>query len=162
MCLEVRVILTTQLIFACLNPALAFEVYGPARVIDGDTLEVAGERVRLFGIDAPEKGQTCRGPRGRPWPCGRVATHALKALIAGRPVVCQTTARDRYGRAIARCLVARTDLSAWMVGAGWALAYRRYSTRYVPWECAARRDRRGLWSGRFELPWAHRRRRQAP
>jgi endonuclease YncB( thermonuclease family) len=135
---------------------------GTARVIDGDTLEVAGERVRLYGIDAPEKGQTCRGPRGRVWPCGRVATRTLEALIAGRPVVCQATVRDRYGRAIARCRVARTDLSAWMVAAGWALAYRCYSARYLPEEETASRARRGLWSGRFELPWAHRQRRRAP
>jgi len=137
----------------------ALRIAGPARVIDGYTLAVAGERVRLYGFDAPEAGQTCRGPRGRVWPCGQVATQALSGVIAGRPVACEVTARGRYGRAIARCRIEETDLGAWMVSAGWALAYRRYSRRYVPHECTARLARRGLWSGRFEAPWDHRKRR---
>ena len=134
-------------------------VTGPARVIDGDTLVMEGETIRLYGVDAPETDQSCHGPRGRIWRCGQTATRALAALSADRTVVCMTTSRGRYGRAIARCHVGKVDLGAWMVASGWALAYRRYSRRYVPHECAARLARRGLWSGRFEAPWDHRRRR---
>lgn len=129
---------------------------GRASVIDGDTLEIHGRRIRLDGIDAPEAGQAC-GRRGRTWPCGRRAAQALAAFIADRPVRCAGGTTDRYGRLIARCRVGRTDLSAWMVRNGWAMAYRRYSTAYVDAEDQARAAKRGIWQGPFTAPWDYRR-----
>ena len=105
---------------------------GETRVIDGDTLEVKGERVRLEGIDAPEKGQSCRNASGELYPCGQAVIYALHGRIGKGNVVCAIdAARDRYGRALGVCSLGGEDLNAWLVSEGHALAYRRYSLKYV-------------------------------
>ncbi len=128
------------------------DIVGIASVIDGDTLEIHGQRVRLFGMDAPESRQSCTAPDGRPWRCGAEAAKALADRIARRPVECEERDIDRYGRVVASCVVGREDLGTWMVGQGWAVAYRQYSTIYVRDEDAARSSRRGIWAGTFEAP----------
>ena len=125
---------------------------GSARVIDGDTLEIRGTRIRLHGIDAPESAQRCRAA-GRAWPCGREATRALSGRIAGRPVVCEERDRDRYGRSVAVCRAGGEDVNAWMARAGWAFAYRKYSHSYVAEERAAKAAGRGIWRGEVVAPW---------
>ena len=125
---------------------------GPARVIDGDTLDVGGVRIRLHGIDAPESEQSCLAG-GRRWSCGREAARALSGRIGGRSVACEERDRDRYGRVVAVCSASGRDLNAWMVEEGWAFAYRRYSTAYVAEESGARAARRGVWRGEVVLPW---------
>ena len=125
---------------------------GNVRIIDGDTIDIAGSRIRLHGIDAPESRQVCR-IGSRHWDCGREATAALRGLIAGRPVSCTTRDRDRYGRDIAVCTISGADINAWMVANGWALAYRRYSRDYVLHERWAREGRLGIWRGEFVKPW---------
>ena len=130
---------------------------GRARVLDGDTVEIKGQRVRLHGIDAPESAQKCMDGAGRPYRCGEVATKALAALIGRGPVACRILDRGRYGRLIAVCYRNQVDLNASMVAAGHALAYRQYGTPYVPYENAARARRLGVWQGRFETPWDWRR-----
>ncbi|MDE0408418.1 MAG: thermonuclease family protein [Alphaproteobacteria bacterium] len=131
-------------------------ISGEARVIDGDTLSIAGRRIRLHGIDAPETRQTCRR-HGRRWACGKAATRAMRRLVGRDPVRCEVRDRDRHGRAVAVCFAAGRDLQRELVRQGLALAYRRYSTRHVPEEDAARRERAGLWSGEFTEPWRWRR-----
>ena len=126
---------------------------GRASVVDGDTLELHGLRVRLEAIDAPEVRQRCQY-NGHEWPCGRRAAFALADMIGARPVSCRWREHDRYRRAIARCEVGGIDLGGWMVVRGWALAYRRYGLRYVGQEQRARAARRGLWAGWFVPPWA--------
>ena len=105
-------------------PAFAQDITGPARVIDGDTLDVAGQRIRLHGIDAPESRQTCQ-IKGVPWACGVAAWGELVQLVAGRDVTCETRDIDRYGRAGAVCAADGDDINAAMVAQGWALAYRQ-------------------------------------
>lgn len=124
---------------------------GRAAVIDGDTIEVRGRRIRLHGIDAPEKDQRCHR-NGRPWDCGREATAALDRLIGGRTVACTELDVDRYGRSVAQCILNGQDVNAWMVRNGWAVAYRRFSDAYVDAEAEARAARRGIWASRFEMP----------
>ena len=121
------------------------DVRGPARVIDGDTLSVAGETVRLFSIDAPERAQTCAGPDGD-WPCGRWASRALQGLVA-QGVACDDRGRDRYGRLLSVCrgLADGADLNATMVANGAAVAFRRYAGDYIDVENRAQRARLGLW-----------------
>ena len=127
-------------------------VSGPARVVDGDTLEVRGMRVRLHGIDAPESKQRCRSAQ-RTWRCGHEATRALARRIGSRTVACEERDQDRYGRIVAVCRVGGEDVNAWMVAEGWAFAYRRYSTQYVAEETVARAAKLGMWRGDVVAPW---------
>jgi len=132
-------------------------IVGKARVIDGDTIDIAGTRIRLQGIDAPESDQTCTDSRNGAWRCGRAATRALIGFIAGRPLRCETSGFDRYRRVLAMCaLPDDTDANAWMVQQGWALTY--YAATYQPQEAEARAAKRGIWAGSFIPPWEWRHR----
>ena len=130
------------------------DLSGIARVLDGDTIEIGTQRIRLWGVDAPEGRQSCLAGSRR-WPCGRRATAALASRIDGRSVTCEE--RDRDGRIVAVCRHGGRDVNAWLVREGWALAYRRYSRAYVGEESAAKVARRGLWRGEFVQPWNWRR-----
>jgi endonuclease YncB( thermonuclease family) len=137
----------------------AAAIVGSAQVIDGDSLVVAGAEVRLYGIDAPEHGQTClRG--GFAWNCGAEASAALRAAAAGRQVVCRARDRDRYNRIVAVCTAGGVDLGAAMVKGGLAVALGAYAAD----EREARDARRGIWSSSFERPaaWRARHPRQSP
>lgn len=147
------------LVAAVVQPAGArgTPIVGQASVIDGDTLEVHGQRIRLYGIDAPESRQTCSDAHGRAYRCGALAANALSDFIARRPITCLPRDTDRYGRTIAQCTVAGTDLNGWLVGRGHALAYRQYGQAYVAAESRARAARVGIHAGAFEAPWDFRR-----
>jgi len=126
---------------------------GPATVIDGDTIIVAGEHVRLHGIDAPEMDQTFWW-RGKQIACGTMALAALESLVAGVTVRCEPIERDLHGRLVAKCFSSNgIDIGQRLVSSGWALAYRYYSTDYVAAEDEARKARRGMWRGTFAKPW---------
>jgi endonuclease YncB( thermonuclease family) len=124
---------------------------GRATVVDADTLDLGGRRVRLFGIDAPEKGQTCERS-GTVWACGQEAASALAALLGDREVRCIEHGADRHDRFIGLCWVGGSDVSHWLVERGWAVAYRRFASDYVEAEDAARLARRGMWLGTFKAP----------
>ncbi len=132
------------------------DVSGVAVIIDGDTIDVGGERIRLHGIDAPESRQHC-SVGGSDWRCGESATLALERESRGRTVSCKGSERDRYGRILAVCFAGGTDLNAMMVREGFALAYRRYSKDYVGEEEAARVAHKGIWRSSFVEPWKWRR-----
>ena len=139
---------------------------GPAKVIDGDTIVVAEQRVRLHGIDAPELDQTFWWRRQQ-IACGTRSLAALGALTAGVKVRCEVVERDRHGRLVAKVYSPNgVDIGRRLVLAGWAVAYRQYSTDYVGAEKAARKAKRGMWRGKFVNPWMWRasspRRMQAP
>ena len=139
-------------VFVPVSGSAADLIIGRASVVDGDTLEIHGQRVRLFGIDAPEAGQTCEDASGKPFRCGQKAALVLDARIDEGVVTCEPKDVDRYGRTVAICRVFGEDLGAWMVGLGWAVAFRTYSTRYMPAEELARQRKSGLWAGRFDPP----------
>jgi endonuclease YncB( thermonuclease family) len=128
------------------------DIVGKAWVVDGDTVDIARSRIRLQGIDAPESNQSCTDAGNRAWPCGRAAAHELIELIAGRPLKCEASGLDRYRRVLAVCaLPDGSDVNAWMVQQGWALAY--YSAAYRPEEAEAQAAKRGIWAGSFMPPW---------
>ena len=131
-------------------------ISGPARIIDGDTIWVAGVKIRMNGIDAPEQDQSCFADDGASYPCGIAASNALEELIRSQDVHCEGDTADRYGRLIATCYINTRDINAEMVRAGWAVAYRRYSEKYASVEKSAKDTGQGLWQGSFRMPWVWR------
>jgi endonuclease YncB( thermonuclease family) len=127
-------------------------IIGKAWVIDGDTIEISGTRIRLEGIDAPESDQTCTDSKGKTWPCGTAATNELRAHIRGRELTCNRRALDRYKRVLAVCsLPDGSDINAWMVQQGWAVAYG-FAKIYESEEAEAEATKRGIWAGSFVPP----------
>jgi endonuclease YncB( thermonuclease family) len=115
------------LFLASIQVAPAGDLRGQASIIDGDTLEIHGTRIRLWCIDAPESNQLCRGDDSLPYRCGAKPANDLDAFIAGRPVNCLPISLDRYGRTVATCLVGGADLGDWLVRNGLALDWPQYS-----------------------------------
>jgi endonuclease YncB( thermonuclease family) len=146
-----RIVVAAFLLAALARPSFA-HVTGTATVIDGDTIVVAGERVRLQGIDAPELHQTCTA-YGQEWACGPTSAEWLKERLHGRQVECIGHARDRFGRLLAVCYAGGESINDRIVREGWALAFRRYSADYVQAESAAKRAGAGIWRGEFTPPW---------
>jgi len=131
---------------------------GEPRVVDGDTLVVHGEHIRLHGIDAPEREQMCSHANGALYSCGWSAAARLRQEIGNGTVDCVAHNLDIYGRQVATCMVNGRDLAEAMVRSGWALDAPRYSGgKYLAAETEARLGKRGLWAGQFEPPWTWRR-----
>ena len=126
------------------------------RVIDGDTIFLDNKKVRLFGIDAPEKAQLCQDSNGNNYKCGIVASEKLNELIfssSNKTVNCDNIDKDQYGRSISNCWVNEIFINSWMVRNGWALAYKRYSKEFIKEETEAKIEKLGVWNGQFVEPW---------
>jgi endonuclease YncB( thermonuclease family) len=136
-------------------------ISGPARAVDGDTLEVAGQRVRLEGIDAPEYGQSCSRTWIGTWACGKEAQRTLARMLAGQTVSCENKGSDKYGRMLGVCRVAGEDVNAAMVRRGLAWAFVKYSNSYVKLEAEAKAAGVGIWQGFAEPAWVYRNKRWA-
>lgn len=134
---------------------------GHARVIDGDTLELAGKRVRLEGIDAPEAAQSCPRRFLGSWACGKAAARKLAGMIEGKSLRCESRGTDRYGRMLGVCFADGHDVNAQMVRQGYAWAFVKYSDSYVGEEAEARALRAGIWQGDAEPAWEYRAKRWA-
>lgn len=131
--------------------AFAESVEGTARVVDGDTIEIKDQKIRLWGIDAPELAQRCTED-GEVYPCGLDASRALAKQIGRKPVTCARRDTDRCGRVVALCTVEGVDISRWVVLQGQAVAFRKYSLDYIADENRAREAKAGLWAGEFQDP----------
>ena len=134
-------------------------IVGTASVIDGDTIDIHGQRFRLHGIDAPESKQTCL-LAGQPVRCGQQAALALADKIGRSPVSCVQKDVDRYGRIVAVCSARGENLNAWLVQSGHAMAYRAYSKDYVAEEASAKAEKFGIWATEFQPPWEWRKARR--
>ena len=130
-------------------------IIGNARVIDGDTININNNKIRLHGIDAPETKQTCKLD-SVDWFCGKQSTEELKKIINDQSVECTVSDIDIYNRYVAICLVNELNLNQWMVKNGWAIAYRYYSTDYIIEEKYARDNKIGIWKSEFLKPYQYR------
>ena len=141
------------------------EISGNAQIIDGDTIEINSKKIRLYGIDAPEFKQTCKKTSltiffftfTKDYPCGKISTENLKKKINNKVITCKILDIDRYKRLIGECYKRNLNLNSWLVSNGHAVAYRKYSKKYVSYEINAKNEKLGIWQGKFEMPWDFRR-----
>ena len=132
-------------------------IAGKATIIDGDTLDVGGKRIRIWGIDAVENDQRCT-LNGKPWDCGVEAKLALAKFLSDKEAVCTRQSLDRFGRTVAQCAAGGVDLGGWIVEQGHALDFPEYSSGYYAEQQArAQSGSKGLWRGQFLEPWEWRR-----
>lgn len=139
-----------------IKPKPVEPVTGVASVIDGDTIEIHGQRIRFNGIDAPESKQYCDDAKGFEYPCGRRSAEALDGfLAASKPLQCTFVTWDRYHRFVGECRRADgASVAAWLVEHGQALDWPRYSQgAYAAQQAKAQAAKVGLWVGNFEAPW---------
>ncbi|MFC4352256.1 thermonuclease family protein [Fodinicurvata halophila] len=155
--LRISAFLVSLCLLASAETLAAPEISGRASVVDGDTIEIHGHRIRLHGIDAPESRQLCVDDSGQKWSCGQKAAFALADRIGQAPVQCEGVAMDRYDRVVSVCRKGDVDLNGWMVSQGWAVAYRQYSEAYVNHEERAQEAERNIWASDFVMPWDWRR-----
>jgi endonuclease YncB( thermonuclease family) len=138
------------------EPDVHFKVADRVVAVDGDTLRSGDTEVRLYGIDAPELYQTCAGPDGKEWACGREAQLRLKSLIGRYAVDCEPRARDKFNRQVAVCRTSKVpDLGEAMVREGFAINLGggdRGEGPYVDAEIEAQAAKHGIWRGDFERP----------
>lgn len=120
-------------------------------MIDGDTIDIAGQRIRIWGVDAFEAAQQCQRGNANT-ACGAQASQALSRLVEDQDVICVQRDIDRYGRIVAQCRVTEVDVGAYMVLAGHAVAFRRYALDYIHDEELARAAQVGAWRGSFTPP----------
>jgi endonuclease YncB( thermonuclease family) len=145
---SLAILLMFSAALAVCSAAFADDLIGQASIIDGDTIEIHGTRIRIFGIDAPESDQLCRNEESELYRCGQKASNALFDFIARRPIECVEVDRDRYQRAVAVCTVGGTDIADWLVRNGLALDWPRYSKGdYSDAQAEAKREQRGMWGG---------------
>ena len=143
----------------------AEEISGTAKIIDGDTIKISNKKIRLHGIDAPEKKQTCKKPYltisvfsfTKSYLCGQVSTNKLTKKINNQIIKCKIKDVDRYKRLIGECYKRNQNLNSWLVSNGYAVAYRKYSKKYISDEMNAKNNKLGIWQGKFEMPWDFRR-----
>ena len=141
------------------------KISGFAKVVDGDTIKINSKKIRLYGIDAPEKKQKCKKiyltisfmSFTKDYMCGEVSTQKLIKKINKQKLNCNIIDVDRYKRLIGECFKRNINLNSWMVSNGYAVAYRKYSKKYVSDEINAKNNKLGIWQGKFEMPWDYRR-----
>ncbi|HEX9512978.1 MAG TPA: thermonuclease family protein [Puia sp.] len=132
---------------------LLAETTSDVHVVDGDTLVIKDERIRLWGIDAPELHQICSKDK-KEVQCGEMAKLALMALVKSGPVECVKVNTDQYHRSVSRCTIDTLDIGRLLVMSGWALNYQQYSKGYYQqWEDEAHKDKHGIWAMTFTNPW---------
>ena len=146
-----------------LSNSIAEEISGIPKVVDGDTIHINNYKFRLEGIDAPEMRQLCKKESFKisfligftfykDYRCGKVSKEKLITKINTSEIKCISSSKDRYKRYIATCFKGKTNLNQWMVRNGFAIAYRRYSKKYIPDEDFAKENKLGLWQGKFMNP----------
>ncbi|MGI9451148.1 MAG: thermonuclease family protein [Geminicoccaceae bacterium] len=125
------------------------------KVIDGDTIEIRGERIRLFAVDTPEIGQPWWTEDDEHQDAGSLAKEALEKLVKGRRLSVRVLREDQYRRSIAIVKVDGRDVGRALVTCGWAFASPG-SDRYRRAQISAKRRKRGFWRGELQMPWDYR------
>ena len=140
-------------------PALQSWAAAPAdiTVVDGETLRLGDRTLRLKGLDAPGRGETCRNAGGVAFDCAAASAQALARLVNGRSIACEIQGRDSFGRGLGRCAAGGLDVNQELIAAGFAIAAPGSRGALASAEAEARQAGRGLWSSGAPEAWRSRR-----
>ena len=122
------------------------------KIVDGDTIVLNGEKIRFSGIDTPELKQMCMNGDEKVF-CGKSAKMILIKKIGNQMPECIKEGKDVYKRTLAECFINGESLSAFLVRSGYALAYRKYSDKFIKDEEFAKENKIGIWAMKFQYPW---------
>ena len=157
-------------LFLVFNHASAEIIFaGYVKVSDGDTIKISKYKIRLHGIDAPEKKQICQRPYlnlvffslYEDYFCGVFVTNKLKEFIENKIIECRVNdKKDFFGRYLGVCYKNNININQWLVENGYAVAFIKYSKDYVKFEEIAKKNKVGIWSGKFLMPWEWRKKKK--
>ncbi|HEC16160.1 MAG TPA: thermonuclease family protein [Sedimenticola sp.] len=150
-----RVLIFICMAVALLLPPAAFaDVEGEPKVIDARTIEINGQQIRLWGIDAPDIDQLCFTKKKHiPFRCGVVAIEKLQKLLSNQVITCKGDKKDEEGRLIAVCYSGRVEVNENVVLSGWGVADPKQTDKYNRAQGAAQNMRDGMWRSSFVMPW---------
>ena len=152
----IRMLLLLAMV-ALAKPVAAKEITGAAKALDVQVIEIDGQRIMLFGIDSVMRKQACTLD-GKLWDCWQAALRNLQIMVDQGPATCDPVGEpDVYGRLLARCKINDQSLNEQLVRKGWAVARPSEATDYAAAEAEAKKQKLGLWQGRFEMPDVFRR-----
>ena len=142
-------------------PANSEIISGKAITIDGDTIKIKNKKIRLHGIDAPEIKQLCQRTFlsififsfQENYKCGEISKKKLEKYVKNNIIKCKVEGIDGYKRILGTCYKNTININSRMVRNGYAVAYKKYSKKYVSAEREAKREELGLWKGKFDMPW---------
>ena len=142
-------------------PANSEIISGKAITIDGDTIKIKNKKIRLHGIDAPEIKQLCQRTFlsififsfQENYKCGEISKKKLEKYVKNNIIKCKVEGIDRYKRILGTCYKNTININSRMVRNGYAVAYKKYSKKYLSVEREAKREELGLWKGKFDMPW---------
>ena len=142
-------------------PANSEIISGKAITIDGDTIKIKNKKIRLHGIDAPEIKQLCQRTFlsififsfQENYKCGEISKKKLEKYVKNNIIKCKVEGIDRYKRILGTCYKNTININSRMVRNGYAVAYKKYSKKYLSAEREAKREELGLWKGKFDMPW---------
>lgn len=129
---------------------------GDVYVVDGDSLKLGEQNVRLAHIDAPEYYQTCKRADKSTYNCGIKAREKLESLLKLGELSCKTVGRDIYNRDMSECFAGRTNINLEMVRSGWAVVYKSGDAAYLEAQADAKRAKLGIWQGKYMKPELYR------
>ena len=142
-------------------PANSEIISGKALTIDGDTIKIKNKKIRLHGIDAPEIKQLCQRTFlsififsfQENYKCGEISKKKLEKYVKNNIIKCKVEGIDGYKRILGTCYKNTININSRMVRNGYAVAYKKYSKKYLSVERDAKREELGLWKGKFDMPW---------
>ena len=141
----------------------SMEITGTPKIIDGDSIKIKNFKIRFEGIDAPEIKQNCKKDYlkistiisftfKKDYPCGEFSKEKLEKKINNSEIKCISSSKDRYKRYLATCFKGNININRWMVRNGYAVAYKKYSKKYLNDENYAKDEKLGIWKGTFMRP----------
>lgn len=122
-------------------------------IVSGDVFRIGQQTIRLYGLASPLSNQTCLDADGHTYNCGYVSARMLKDFVSGDDVSCRIMNINAKGELMAACSVGSFDIGAAMVEAGWAIALPAVTQIYLPYQQKAQEGHKGMWEGRFQMPW---------